>query len=240
MKKRILIALTASLLVGSSARAFTFVPNDPNVGGIGYYGYVTVGANDAGSFSSHVGAWSWEDQGIAPGGGRGWTHTSNWIALDVTSATTLTLLMQRDASVPYFGGGHIDGFADIASMYPSFTIWSGWDNDLMLEAVAIELGYDPLDANDDHTYTNTGNVNWAEDLTYLDHTANSTLTSVTDTWSLAPGHYTIVFGSDAPSLTNPPRQGYSASFTTTSVPEPGRVAFLALAGIGVITRRRRR
>ena len=234
-----LVALAVSLLPGAPARAYTFVAGDSNVGGIGYHGYVTLGGDDSGSFSSHVGAWSWQDQGIAPGGGEGWTHTSNWIALDLTSATTLTLLMQRDSNVPYFGSGNIGGFADVASMFPSFTIWSGWDNDVMPDAVAALLGYAPT-GDDHHTYANTAMPIWAEDLTYIDHTANSTLTSATDTWTLAAGHYTIVFGSDAPSITSPPRQGYSASFTTTSAPEPGRTAFLALAGLGVISRRRRR
>lgn len=239
MKLTMMTALAVSLLAGTSARAFTFVTGDTNAGGIGYYGYATLGGDDSGSFSSHVGAWSWEDQSIAPGGGEGWTHTSNWVALDVTSTTWLTVLMQRDSNVPYFGSGNVGNFAAVDNMFPSFTIWSGWDNDVMPDAVAALLGYVPF-GDDHHTYANTANPIWAEDLSYLDHTANSTLTSVTDTWQLAPGHYTMVFGSNAPSITNPPRQGYSASFTTTSVPEPGRAAFLALAGIGVISRRRRR
>ncbi|MBX7207010.1 MAG: PEP-CTERM sorting domain-containing protein [Verrucomicrobiaceae bacterium] len=236
----VMLAAVAALSAGSTARAFTFVTGDANAGGIGYYGYVTVGGDDTGSFKSHVGAWSWQDQGIAPGGGEGWTHTSNWIALDVTSATTLTLLMQRDSSVPYFGSGNVGGFADIAFMYPSFTIWSGWDNDVMTSAAALALGYDPFAPPDDHhTYANTGNPIWAEDLSYIDHTANSTLTSVTESWLLSAGHYTIVLGSDAPSLTSPPRQGYSATFTTSTAPEPGRAALLVLAGLGAVSRRRR-
>ena len=239
MKQTMILALTASLLAGAPARAFTFVTGDTNAGGIGYYGYATLGGDDSGDFKSHVGAWSWQDQSIAPGGGEGWTHTSNWVALDLTSTTWLTVLMQRDSTVPYFGSGNVGGFADVAFMYPSFTIWSGWDNDVMPEAVATFLGYTPATADDHHTYANTGNPIWTEDLSYIDHTANSTLTSITDTWQLAAGHYTIVFGSDAPSIASPPRQGYNVSFTTSSVPEPGRAAFLALAGIGVISRRRR-
>lgn len=239
-KISIILATAAMLLGGPEARAFTFVTGDANAGGIGYYGYATIGDSDSGTFKSHVGAWSWEDQGIAPGGGEGWTHTSNWVALDVTSTTTLSLLMQRDTTVPYFGSGNVGGFAAVDHMFPSFTIFQGWDNDLMPSAVATFLGYDPLFADDHHTYANNGTPIWTEDLTYLDHTGNSTLTSVTDSWALNPGHYTIVFGSDAPSISSPPRQGYSATFTTSPAPEPGRAAFLALAGLGVILRRRRR
>lgn len=238
MNRNLLITLAASLLAGAPARAFTFVTGDTNAGGIGYYGYATLGGDDSGTFKSHVGAWSWEDQGIAPGGGEGWTHTSNWIALDLQATTNFSLLMQRDSTVPYLGAGNVGGFAATDFMFPSFTIWSGWDNDVMPEAVATFLGYTPATANDHHTYANTAMPIWAEDLTYQDHVANSTLTSVSGSWLLNAGQYTIVFGSNAPSITSPPRQGYSVSFTT-AVPEPGRAAFLALAGIGVILRRRR-
>lgn len=217
------IASAALMLSATFTQAFTYVSGDVNAGGVGYAGYVTVGATDSGSISNHVGAWSWEDQGIAPGGGEGWTHTSNWIALDVTADTWLTLALSRDAGVPYLGSGNVGGFAAIDHMFPSFTIWRNWDNDDL----------------DDHTYNNTGAVAWAEDLTYLDHTANSTLSSVSDSWFLTAGQYTIVMGSNSPSISNPPRQGYSASFSTSPVPEPGRVTFLALAGLGLFARRRR-
>lgn len=230
------IASAALLLGASVAQAFTYVSGDANAGGIGYLGYVTVGATDTGGFSSNVGAWSWEDQGIAPGGGEGWTHTSNWIALDVTADTWLTLTLARDASV----AKPLGGFYDVDNMFPSFTLWRNWDNNAMTAAAALALGYDPLTPPDDHhTYTNTGNVIWAENISYLDHTANSTLSSVSDSWFLSAGQYTLVFGSESPSLSNPPKQGYSASFSTSPVPEPSRVTFLALAGLGLFAHRRR-
>jgi hypothetical protein len=70
MKNRITLKLaSAALLLGAPlAQAFTYVAGDVNLGGIGYAGYVTVGATGSGSVSDHTGAWSWEDQGIAPGG----------------------------------------------------------------------------------------------------------------------------------------------------------------------------
>lgn len=231
------LAVAATLLAASPSEAFTYASGDPASGGIGYSGQVIIGLNDNGSFSDHTGAWSWEDQGIAPGGGEGWTHTSRWIALTVTNDTTLTLTMERDATVPYLGSGNVGGFAAVDHMFPSFTIWQNWDNDLMPAAVATSLGYDPLDANDHHTYLNTGNPIWAEDLSYLDHYGNATLTSITDSWNLTAGQYTIVFGSNSPSITSPPRQGFQATFSTT--PEPGRAAFLGLAGLAMIQRRRR-
>ncbi len=70
-----------------------------------------------------MGAWSWEDEGIFTPGvdpAVGWTHTSNWLAL--TQATTLSLTVARDATVPFAGSGNILGMADTDSMFPSLTI----------------------------------------------------------------------------------------------------------------------
>lgn len=231
------LAAAATLLAASPAQAFTFVSGDPATGGIGYAGQVTIGSNDSGTYSDHTGAWSWEDQGIAPGGGEGWTHTSRWIALTVLSDTVLSVNMDRNSAVPYLGSGNVGGFAAVDHMFPSFTIWQGWDNDLMLPSVATLLGYDPGTAHDHHTYLNTGNPAWAEDLTYIGHYGNATLTSITSSWNLTAGQYTMVFGSNSPSTDNPPRQGFSATFAT---PEPGRSVLLALGGMWMILRRRRR
>jgi len=51
------------------------------------------------------------------------------------------------------------------------TIYRGWDND----------------GDDHHTYNNRGNIDWAEDLTYVDHYDNSTLETFTRTWFLRRG-----------------------------------------------------
>lgn len=173
---------------------------DPGTGGIGYAFSVVADANDTGSFKSHVGAWSWEDQGIAPAGGEGWTHTSNWVALQITEPTTISVTMARDATVPYAGSGNVGGFAAIDHMFPSFTLYRGWDND----------------GGDHHTYPNRANVPWAEDISYMDHLANTTQTSITRSWTLPVGNYTLALGSNSPSVTNPPRQGYSFTYTTSA------------------------
>lgn len=185
-------------LTGSiSASVFTYTAGDPAAGGIGYQHQVVLGGNSAGAFSSHVGAWSWEDNDLFDSGAGeppvGWTHTSNWLALTMQQDCVLTVTMKRDAAVPWAGGAN--GLADTASMFPSFTLWRGQDNDLMPTAVATELNYDPAEAHDHHTYNNRGNVAWAEDLSYMHHVDNSTETEITRTYYLPAGQYTMVLGS---------------------------------------------
>lgn len=202
-----------------SAAAVTsnVVAGDPQTGGIGYAYTLTVGAGETGTLKDHTGAWSWEDQGIAPGGGEGWTHTSKWVALNLKQPCTFSITMARDATVPYTGTGNVGGFAAIDHLFPSMTIYRGWDNDLMPADVATQLSYpDPLTANDHHTYANRGNVIWAEDLSYLDHIDNTTAETVTRSWTLPAGNYSLALGSNSPSETNPPRQGFSFTFTTSA------------------------
>jgi hypothetical protein len=107
-------------------------------------------------------------------------------------------------------------------MFPSFTIWSGWD----------------ADDGDHHTYNNRGNVSWAEDITYLDHLDNSTQTAVERSWVLPAGNYTLALGSNAPA-TDPVRQGYLATFTTSAVPEPATSGIAGLLAAGALLRRKR-
>jgi hypothetical protein len=182
---------------------FAYTPGDPVEGGIGYQHQVTLGKNSSGSFSGHVGAWSWEDNNLFGPGDQpvGWTHTSNWAAVSVQNDTILTISMERDASVPWSSGSapvELNGLADTASMFPSFTLYRGLDND----------------GEDDHTYNNRGNVSWAEDIQYVDHVDNSTANSITRTYFLRAGDYTLALGSNAPA-TNANRQGYKISFNTS-------------------------
>jgi hypothetical protein len=180
--------------------ANTYPDDGPATGGIGY-NMVYVGQPGGGerSFSDHVGAWSWEDNALfdASAGDPpvGWTHTSRWVAIYIPVAMTLDLTIERDATVPWPSGSDPNRLADTSSMFPSFTLWRGWDND----------------GSDDHTYNNRGNVGWAEDLSYLDHLDNNTAAAVTRSWTLEPGFYTLVIGSNAPA-TNTNRQGFKAIF----------------------------
>ncbi|MCB1076294.1 MAG: hypothetical protein KDM64_00585 [Verrucomicrobiae bacterium] len=185
-----------------SAAAFAPIfTGDPAPGGISYGRIVTVGSGDSGSFSDHVGAWSWEDNSLFGEGEPpvGWTHTSNWVGVHVTEPLTLDVTMTRDADVPWPSGANPDRKADTSSMFPSLTLWRGWNNG----------------GPDNHTYNNRGDVDWAPDLDYLDHCDNSTEETITRSWTLAPGYYTLALGSNAPA-TNTNRQGYAFSWSTSA------------------------
>lgn len=169
--------------------------------GVPYAYTLVVGAGDTGSIKDHVGAWSWEDNALfGPGDDPvGWTHTSKWVAVMLKDAVTFNVTMARDATVPWPSLADPNRLADISSMFPSLTIWRGWDQDGM----------------QDHTYNNHGNVGWAEDLNYIDHIVNSTQNSITRSWTLPAGLYTFVLGSNAPA-TNSNRQGFSFSYSTSA------------------------
>ena len=212
---------------------------DPNAGGIGYEWYVTLGGVDSAVTpdiaGSHVGAWSWEDQGLFEPGDptRGWTHTSQWVAVTLTAASRFTITLERNANIPNGAG-----FRPTDNFFPSFTLWSGWDNDDIPQAIADAYAIDPSDG-EFHEYNNRGNIDWAEDLGFIGMVDNNSASSATYSVDLAAGNYTIVLGSNAPSETNPPRQGFRATFATTAVPEPS-TALLAVLAAGLLGVSRRR
>ncbi|MES2923362.1 MAG: hypothetical protein V4819_17540 [Verrucomicrobiota bacterium] len=217
----ILLASVSSVAVSEAA---TILENTTTpLAGVPYRWEVGMDGTDSATFSRHVGAWSWEDESLFPNPGDpvvGWTHTSDWAVVTISDASRFTLRIERDASVPWPGAGEPDRLASVASMYPSFTVWSGAD----------------IDGTQVHTYNNRGNVAWAEDLTFLDFTDNSTLGFVEKSWDLPAGQYSIVLGSNSPATDND-RQGYKAILTT--VPEPG-AAMLLLCGLaGSCVRRRK-
>jgi hypothetical protein len=214
---RIAALLTAT--IGADAQAATVSMTDPLSGGIGYRATVQLGGFDTASFSRHVGAWSWEDNDLfGPGEDAvGWTHTSDWVALKLDAPTTLTIRMQRQEGV----ATGPSTFAGTSSLFPSFTIWSNWDND----------------GTDFHMYNNHGPVDWAEDLVYMSHVNNSTQTFSEATWSLPAGEYSMALGSNAPA-TDPVRQGYLVTFT--AVPEPSSALCLAAGFAALLGRFRAR
>ncbi len=209
------VAAVGLWLAGAApSQAATVTQPGPETG-IGYEWQVVMGDLDLAHYHGSVGAKSWAEPGN-PAGAKGWTHTTDWTALDLTGLsgqTTLTLELER---------GHTGG-----SLFPAFTLFSGW-----------ELAAD--DTNN-HTFNNTGNVSWATNLTYIDHVANiggpngtgsgTGADHVSKSWVLSPGLYSLVYGGN-PSfdLGQTGSHSFSANLTTAPVPVP---AALWLFGSGI-------
>lgn len=212
------IAATFVVATSHTASAGTAVDLVPNaLEGFPYRKLVTLNLADSAAFTRHVGAWSWQDSNLFDEGEDpvGWTHQSDWVQITLTSPTSLRLRMERQEGVQV----NATTIASTASLFPSFTLWSG------------------IDTDDDsvHMYNNDGNMAWAEGLTYVGHFANSTQTVAEFTFlDLPAGDYTMVLGSFSPA-TDTARQGYLATFTT--VPEPASALFL-VSGLAVFGFRR--
>jgi hypothetical protein len=220
------VSLTANVVAGTVTRAdpspvvygedgFTVVN-----GGIQYLWTVELGATDLGQFSNHVGAWSWDEDSFV-GTAKGWTHTSNWVALTLTAETQLTIRLENRGDVPLPTPGNPAGVAG-NNLFPGLTVWSAWDGD----------------GGDFDTYNNRGNVSWAEDLAYLDHIEGGVNHTIERTWLLPAGTYSVALGGNSPSTSSEGRQGYLATFTTLAVPEPGAAILIATVTAWCATRRR--
>ena len=234
-------AILAAPLTHAATVNFHDAANPDTAGGIGYEWSVTLDGDDVGITpdiaASHVGAWSWEDAGTVGEGETplGWTHTSHWASITLTEAAYLTIRLEASGAVPFTGSGNVGGFRPSNNFFPSFTLWAGSDQDDMPQAIADALGADPADG-ESHAYNNRGNIDWAEDLRFIGLKDNSSESFAEATWYLPAGTYTLAMGSNAPSSSNPPRQGFKATFST--IPEPSS-ALLGLLATGLLIRRRR-
>ncbi|MCP9448243.1 MAG: VPLPA-CTERM sorting domain-containing protein [Nitrospira sp.] len=201
-----------------SGQAATVVSDPAGLqSGISYEWQVTMGALDLAHLHGSVGAKSWAEPG-QPVGAKGWTHTTDWVALDLSGLsgpTILTIELER---------GHDSG----SQLFPAFTLYQGWET----------INSDSTN----HTFNNTGAISWATNLTYIAHVANAGGPNGTDSgtgsdhvhasYTLNPGLYSIVFGGNPP---YPPAQtgqhSFAATLTTSPVPVP---AALWLFGSGIV------
>lgn len=127
-------------------------------------------------FVWYVGAKSWSEPSN-PDGLKGWTHTSNWVALDLQEPAALKLTVERQQGVVYTD---TTGFAVArAELVPAVSFYAGWDETS-----------DP----EDHTFNNAGNF-WST-IQFLANQPNSKGKSkiVFKTKKLPAGKYSIVIG----------------------------------------------
>jgi hypothetical protein len=212
--------VSASLsLTSNSVQAATVSFSDPvPEEGLSYEWTVQLDSDDTAEFSYYVGAKSWNEP-ANPVGLKGWTHTSNWVALELLEPTQLNIQIDRQPGVPTA--------TDIAGdqLYPAFSLYKGWQNN----------------GEEDHQYNTVGNTDWIDKISYLAHAANENRAiSVFESLTLPAGLYSLSIGG------NPPEDpsivgfhGYSATLTTAPVPEPATsgLLFMAIGILGIATRR---
>ncbi len=207
-------------LVAATVSKSDPVPNTPGPpadGGIGYTWTVTMDAKDAASVDGTVGAWSWDEDGF-PATARGWTHTSNWVALELLEDCRLTLRLERKAGMPTtVTASNPDGLG-LYNLHPAFTIYQGWQ----------ESG------GDVHNFNNRGDIAWAPDVSYLIHFENNGSHVLEAVVKLEAGRYSVVLGGNSPSALQEGRQGYGATLTTKSYHDP---AALAMTRQRLVTRK---
>lgn len=183
--------------------------------GIGYEWAVTLGGNDEAELIRHVGAFSWNERNppVYVDPNQGWTHTSNWVKLDLTQAAQLTLQIDRQADVP--NGAGVAG----NNLYPAFTIFKGWQTE----------------GSEDHFYDPRGNTDWADQILFYDYKTSKGLdSSITGTFTLPKGTYSIAIGGDPPIDAARVREGYKATLRTVAVPEPTTTGALLITAAGTL------
>jgi hypothetical protein len=105
------------------------LPGGSGDGGIPYTWQVDLaGAGDSATVVDSVGNKSWADP-MNPDLGSfdldgGWTHTSNWIHLELAGPADLTITLAPKDDVSDGMGGFLAG-----DLVPALSLWSGADND---------------------------------------------------------------------------------------------------------------
>ncbi|MBL9127824.1 MAG: hypothetical protein JNL97_09265, partial [Verrucomicrobiales bacterium] len=223
-----IVALASPSLAWAEAAGLEAV--SPSEVGIPYaWKAVLDGSSSVTTLPGHVGAWSWDEDNF-PATAKGWTHTSAWMQVELTEPAALTLTLASLAGVPWPSAedaGRVAG----TNLFPSFTLYRGWDVD-----AGVTTNADGTTLDQDHTFNNRGNIAWAEDVTYLDHLENGTAHEATRTWVLEAGRYTLSLGGNSPATLAEGRQGYRATLTTTSAPVPtgnGVLAVMEPSEVGI-------
>jgi len=150
-------------------------------GGISYEWTVKMSKNDKVSFVNKVGAKSFNEPPPAyEPPETGWTHTSNWVALELTHRTNVRIEVERQEGVPFTVTNN--GISSIATarnmLVPAIAVFQGWDNT----------------SCEDHRYNTAGNVDWST-IRFIGNEANEKGKPVAVyTANLKAGRYSIAIG----------------------------------------------
>jgi len=157
---------------------------DPNVcnGGISYEWTVKMGSSHTAGLVNHVGAKSFNEPPPAyEPPYTGWTHTSNWVAFELTKDAMVEIEVMRQEGVPYASKDPA-GLPIMATarnkLVPAFAIYAGWDET----------------SCEDHRYNNSGDFDWS-DVKYITNAPNKgTWANVKRKIKLKAGKYSIAIG----------------------------------------------
>lgn len=146
-------------------------------GGVSYEWTVMMKGYDHAELVGHVGAKSWNEPPPAyEPPYTGWTHTSNWIALDLKESAKLRIEVERQEGVTFQSGTTI--LTARNKLVPAISIYTNWDNT----------------SCEDHRYNNAGNDDWSE-LEYIGNQLNKHGRPVAVYRAKLPaGQYSIAIG----------------------------------------------
>jgi len=183
------VTLAATLV--PAARAATVAPPPPTLAveavpagtGIPYKWDVGMSRKQRVELVLYVGAKSWSEPSN-PDGLKGWTHTSNWIAIDLKEDAKLKITVTRQQGVV-----QTDGSGALARelLYPALSLYAGHDST----------------SDQDHVFNNAGPF-WST-VQFLGNEPNIKGRDkiVFKTKKLPAGQYTVDIGGNPPSLGDP-------------------------------------
>jgi hypothetical protein len=162
---------------------------DPAPLGLSYEWTVAMGRRQTASLVGHVGALAWNVP-TQPEGLKGWTHWSNWIALELTEAASVTVTVERQQGVVYSNGS--SEIVARSALVPALSFYSGQDDTT-----------DP----EEHRYDNSGNF-WST-VQFVGKEANARARTKIQykLRNLAAGRYTIAIGGNPPAIDTYPSAG---------------------------------
>jgi hypothetical protein len=170
---------------GHLGGALSFADPEPALG-ISYEWTLFLHRKERASLVWHVGAKSWQEPSNPPGL-EGWTHTSNWIAIELEEPARLKVTVERQQGVVISGlnGPEVAR----AELVPAVSLYAGWDETS-----------DP----EDHVFNNIGNF-WStvQFLAYADNKRSKPKLAFQSKGKLPAGRYSLVIGGNPPSLGDP-------------------------------------
>lgn len=157
---------------------------DPAPAGISYEWSVSLGKKQQVELVHFVGALSWNEP-AQPIGAKGWTHWTNWIALQLDDPATVKITVAAQQGVV----GVQSGVQMLmrSALVPAISLYEGWDD---------------TTENEVHTFNNVGNF-WST-VEYMGSAGNEKGKPVVVFKKKLPaGKYTVVIGGNPPSLGGP-------------------------------------